>query len=204
MESLKNPEQLVAKSAVASRAWLYALLAGVLLMFGSSLAVAETYFAIDGSRLTLVDETDDEVNSAGLRFRLGTQIGTYIDVETHIGFSFTENRRFDDDDDDENTNTAYISGFLKGYLPLGRRSAIFGLVGLTGAAQGDRFGRRSGFRDDFSDDFGDSSFGFSWGFGAETRISKRIDLTADFVSYIRNDSLFDEISAFNIGLKLYF
>ena len=183
------------------RMWVSALLGCALLMISSTSLLAETYFAIDGSRLTLAGETEDEINAGGLRFRIGTQLNTYVDIETHLGFSFTENRDFEEDDE---LNAAYISGFLKGYLPIGRRSAIFGIVGLTGASMSDGFGRRNGFAGDFRDDSRDGSFGFSWGFGAETRLSKRIDLTGDFVSYIRNDEQFEEISSFNVGLKLYF
>ena len=198
MESKKFPELQASTPAMnRRRAWVTAMLASVFVMFASSSLLAETYFAIDGSRLTLTDETNEEINPGGLRFRIGTQLGTYVDIETHIGFSFTDNKRFDEDDD---LNVGYISGFLKGYLPIGRRSAIFGIVGVTGAGMSLGTGRGSGFRNDNTD----STAGFSWGFGAETRLSNRIDLTADFVSYIRNDDLFEEISAFNVGLKLYF
>jgi len=163
----------------------------LIMMFGSSPLVAETYFAIDGSRLSLVDESEEEINPGGLRFRVGTQLGTFVDVETHVGFSFSDDKGVTED-----LTAAYVSGFLKGYVPIGRTSALFGMVGVTAASLSQELGRRSEFSEDRT--------GFSWGVGVETSLNKRVDLTADFVSYIRSDGLFEEISAFNMGLKFYF
>jgi len=163
----------------------------LMLMLGSTPLVAETYFAIDGSRFSLVDESDEEINPGGLRLRVGTQLGTFVDLETHAGFSFSDDKGVTED-----LTAAYVSGFLKGYVPIGTTSAIFGMVGVTGASLSQEIGRRSEFSEDRT--------GFSWGVGVETSLNKRVDLTADFVSYIRSDGLFEEISAFNMGLKFYF
>ena len=115
----------------------------------------------------------------------------------HAGFSFSESLAGFDD-----LVLTYASAFIKGVVPVGKRSAIYGLAGFTVATFTEDFGRsssgpsRSFFREDSS--------GFSWGFGAETRIAENIDVTADFVSYLQLDGLFEEISAISIGLKFYY
>ena len=156
---------------------------------------AESAFSIDVSRITIDNDIDPEVNPVGLRGRLSTQVHRYFDVSGHAGFSFSESLAGFDD-----LVLTYASAFIKGVVPVGKRSAIYGLAGFTVASFTEDFGRRSSssrfFREDRS--------GFSWGFGAETRIAENIDVTADFVSYLQRDGLFEEISAISIGLKFYY
>jgi len=163
----------------------------VLLVLGSyQTASAETYFSVDGSRLTFETDADDDLASGGLRFRMGTQLTTLIDVETQIGFSFNNDTQSFD-----SFGATFFGGYLKGYAPLGKRSAVFGLVGFTALSLTQDIGSS-----EFSEDRG----GFSWGFGMETQLTRNTDLTADFMSYIRDDGLFENISAVNVGIKLYF
>ena len=155
---------------------------------------AESAFSIDVSRITIDNDIDPKVNPVGLRGRLSTQVHRYFDVSGHAGFSFSESLAGFDD-----LVLTYASAFIKGVVPVGKRSAIYGLAGFTVASFTEDFGRRpsrSFFREDSS--------GFSWGFGAETRIAENIDVTADFVSYLQRDGLFEEISAISIGLKFYY
>jgi len=155
---------------------------------------AETAFAIDVSRLTINNDSDSELNPVGLRGRLSTQISRYFDVSGHGGFSFSESiSGFDD------LVLTYAGAFLKGVLPIGNRSAVYGLAGFTVASFTEDLGRRP-VRGDFRED----SSGFSWGFGAETQLAENVDLTADFVSYLQRRGLFEEIFAVSIGLKIYY
>jgi len=144
------------RSGIANRL-RYLLLVPLMLCALAQPALAETYFSLDGSKLTLQTEDDEELSPGGLRFRVGTQLSTFMDVEGHLGFSFT-----DDSETYDELSTTYFGGFLKGYVPLGEQSALFGLVGWTAMS------------------------------------------VADYMSYIRDDGLFEQISSVNIGIKLYF
>lgn len=177
------------KSAV-SKSYRYLLLMPVVLCLSAQPALAETYFSIDGSRFTLQTDGDDDLTPGGMRFRIGTQVSTFMDVEGHLGFSFTD----ESDVYDELTAT-YFSGFLKGYVPLGEQSALFGLAGWTALSLTQEIGRG---------EFSEDRSGFSWGFGMETQLTSNADLTADYVNYISDDGLFENISSVNIGIKLYF
>lgn len=150
----------------------------------------EAAFGIDLSRVTLDSDTDPELNPGGIRFRLGYQVSTYVDVVGHLGFSFTESTESFDD-----IGLGYFSGFLKGYLPIGGNHAFYGLLGWTAASLSQDV-RRGSFREDRA--------GFSWGAGAEVQVADRIFLNADFVSYIQSDGLFEDISAISIGLTFVY
>ncbi len=171
---------------------LFQLCAGVLMLCGiaSQQAVAETYFSIDGSKLNLRTESDDEFSPGGMRFRMGSQISPLIDIEGQLGFSFSDDsERFD------SLRATYLSGFLKGYIPVGTASAVYGLAGWSAFSLSQEIG---------NSEFTEERGGFSWGFGMETQLTRNADLTADFVNYINSDGLFESISAVNVGIKLYF
>ena len=167
-----------------------ALASALMLGAATQTAIAETYISIDGSRLSLESEDSDEVSPGGIRFRMGSQISPLIDIEGHLGFSFT-----DETENLDSLSATYFSGFLKGYVPLGRVSALYGLVGWSAISLSQEIGNS-----EFSEERG----GFSWGFGLETQLTKNADLTGDFVNYINSDGVFENISAINVGIKLYF
>ena len=175
------------KTSIASR-----FFAVILVMCGiaTQQASAETYFSIDGSRFNLRTESDDEVSPGGIRFRMGSQISPLIDVEGQLGFSFSK-----DSDSFDSLRATYFSGFLKGYLPFGKVSAIYGLAGWSAISLSQEIG---------TSEFTEERGGFSWGFGIETQLTRNTDLTADFVNYINSDGVFENISAVNVGIKLYF
>jgi len=153
-------------------------------------AEAETYIAIEGSRVSVDNNVAQDLDPSGLRFRLGSRISEFFDVEGHLGLtSDDDNPVFDELD------ALYFGGYLKGYVPIGERSALFGLAGYTRTELTQTVG---------SSEFSDSRTGFSWGFGLETQLSERVDLTADFMQYLSDEGLFEDISAVNFGLKLYF
>jgi len=174
------------------------LLSGIVLLLcalsTANNAAAETAFAIDISRLTINSDGDSEINPVGLRGRLSTQISRFFDVSAHGGFSFSESTSGFDE-----LVLTYASGFLKGVVPIGNRSAVYGLAGFTVASFTEDLGRRP-----VRGDFRENSSGFSWGFGAETQLAENVDLTADFVSYLQREGLFEEIFAVSIGLKIYY
>lgn len=158
--------------------------------FATQQAIAETYFSIDGSLLNLRTEADDDFSPGGIRFRMGSQLSPRFDVEGQLGFSFS-----DESESFDSIRATYFSGFLKGYIPLGTTSALYGLAGFSAISLTQEIG--------FSE-FTEERGGFSWGFGMETQFTRNVDLTADFVNYINSDGVFENISAVNVGIKLYF
>lgn len=158
----------------------------------SGVAKADSFIAIEGSSLTLSDQTDNSHNlkPAGLRLRLGSAVSNLIDVEGHFGFSFE-----DDTESGEELQTNYYGIYVKGYLPVGAHSALFALAGMSTVNLKQTIGNR---------ELDDSRSGASYGFGMETRLTEHADLTADYMSYIRDEGRFEEVSSFNFGIKLYF
>jgi len=153
-------------------------------------AQASSYFAIEGSSVSVDNNLTDELNPRGLRLRLGAQISDGFDIEGHIGF--TSDR---DVDQLDKFGTSYMGAYLKGYVPLGFNSALFGLAGYTNVELTQTINEQ---------EFSDDRTGFSYGFGMETQLSENVDLTADYMRYLRDEGLFAEISAVSFGIKVYF
>lgn len=153
-------------------------------------AQASGYFAIEGSALTLGGSEAEEITPGGMRLRLGTQISELMDVEGHFGFSFNDSSDVYDD-----LSATFFGIYLKGYLPIGYNSALFVLGGMTNVNLKQK---------ENAGEFKDSRGGFSYGVGLETKLTENADLTADYMSYVRDEGLFEEVSSFNFGLKLYF
>jgi hypothetical protein len=153
-------------------------------------AHAGGYVGLDGSSLAIENSLDDELNPRGMRLRLGMPVASMFDIELHLGGGRDSETLVAD-----RFTAVYAGAFLKGYLPVGARSALFGLAGFTSVDLTQDIDGR-----EFSDDRGS----FSYGFGLETEISERMDLSADYMNYVRNDGPFSEITAINLGIKLYF
>ena len=166
-----------------------ALLAGVLLIpFGN--AQANGYIGLDGASIGVENQLNDELNPHGMRLRLGMQISDMLDFELHVGGGTdTETTAF------TSFSAAYMGAYLKAYLPVGRRSAMFGLVGLSGISYSQEIDNRY---------FTDSQSGMSFGFGMETQITDRLDLSADYMLYSNDGTQFSELSAVSFGVKYYF
>lgn len=180
------------------RALTTGLIAAGLFLF-SAVASANGFFAIEGSSMSLVNTTEldgggssgrQEVSPKGLRFRIGTQISELLDLEGHFGFSFDDDNELFDE-----IQATYYGAYLKAYLPVGHSSALFALGGLTTVNLSQDIDGR---------DFSDDRAGVSYGFGLETQLTQNADLTADYMSYLRDEGLFEEVSSFNFGIKLYF
>jgi len=152
--------------------------------------IGHGYIGIEGTSLSVDENLDGDLNPKGIRFKLGVPLANNFDIEAQFGYSAdTSTRSFED------LSVRYAGAYLKGYLPLGFNSALYGLVGysnveLTQTVSGN--------------EFTDERFGFSYGAGLETRLSERLDLTADFMRYVQDEGLFKDISAVSLGLKLYF
>lgn len=173
---------------MASR--ISATLCVLLLCLFAANANATGFFAIEGSSLSLDDKENSGISPAGMRLRLGSQVNRLFDIEGHFGFSF------DDKDDHDNTrSTNYYGLYVKAFLPVGHYSSVFALAGISTVNHTQDLGYTK---------FKDSRSGGSYGFGMETRLTEHADLTADYTSYIRDEGLFEEVSAFNFGIKLYF
>ena len=153
-------------------------------------ARAGGYIALDGSSVTLGEAFDDDLNPRGGRLRLGVRVSEAFDVELHAGVSSdTETGAFDSFD------ASWAGAYLKGYVPIGERSALFALGGIAGVelAQSVR-----------GADVADERGGFSWGMGLETSLTERLDLSADWMRYVADEGAFERVDAVSLGLKLYF
>jgi len=163
----------------------FLLLSGV-----ATASQAGGYLGIDGSSLTVTNSVEDDINPRGLRLRLGMRVSQHFDIEAHVGGGTDRDvRTFDQ------FRTSYAGVYLKGYQPIGHRSALFALVGGTVVELTQSIGSGR-----FSDDRG----GLSFGFGLETQLSRTLDLSADFMRYALDDDEFSAVSAVNLGLKWYF
>ena len=166
-------------------------LAAMLLALGlSASAHAGGYIGLDGTSVALDNSLDDDLNPRGARLRLGMRLDDLFDVEVHLGGATDRHTvAFDD------FSTGYAGAFLKAYLPVGHRSALFALAGASGVEITQRIN---------GSEFSDSRSGFSYGFGLETQLSGALDLSADYVRYVGGVGEFSEISAVSLGVKWYF
>lgn len=158
--------------------------------FGASPANASSYIGLDGTSLTIDNSVDKDINPRGLRLRLGTRVSRFFDLEAQFGGGSDETTRSFDE-----LSAAYLGIYLKGYLPVGRRSAFYALAGPSSVELTQTIGRGK---------FSDSRAGFSYGVGLETALFRFLDLSADFIRYTLDDDEFSELSAVNLGIKLYF
>lgn len=162
----------------------------LLALIASFNASANSYITFEGTSLTVQDNLDGQLNPVGLRFRLGVPVGDNLDMEGHFGFGGdTRSTAYDE------LGASYAGVYLKGYLPLGYNSAFYALGGYSMVALSQTIN---------DSEFTDERYGFSYGAGLETKISERIDLTADYMRYVRDEGLFKDISAVSFGLKFYF
>jgi len=168
---------------------------GILLVIWSGL-IANTalasgaYVGIDASSISVQNDTNQQINPRGVRLRLGMRVSRAFDLEAHFGTGRDSTvASFD------SLGTSYFAGYLKGYLPVGERSALYGMAGWSALEFSQRIDNQQ-----FVDDRG----GLSFGFGLETQLSERLDLSADYITYALDDGPFTDLSAVNIGLKYYF
>jgi len=148
------------------------------------------YIGIDRSSVTVEDESGDEIEPDGLRFRIGMRISEFFDLEAQFGrVDDSSTTAFDD------FETTYMGAYLKGYLPVGRQSALFALAGVSGVEY---------TQDIAGQEFSDDQSGFSYGIGLETKLTQSLDLSADYMRYNTDEGLYPEASAINFGIKWYF
>ena len=151
---------------------------------------ANGYVGLDGASIGVENQLNDELNPHGMRLRLGMRLSDLLDFELHLGGG-TDNATavFN------SFSAAYLGAYLKGYLPLGQRSAAFALAGVSGISYSQEIDDRY---------FTDTQSGLSFGFGLETQLTDRLDLSADYMLYSNDGSQFSELSAMSFGIKYYF
>lgn len=162
----------------------------VVLSGHAPVAYATQYIGIDGSSISLDSDNEDGINPLGARVRLGVEVSEWFDLEAHFGGGNDNSTRTFN-----SLSVAYAGLYLKGYLPIGKRSAVYALAGVAAVEITQTIARSR---------FTDQRNGFSYGIGAETQVSEYWDLTLDYVRYTLNDENFSEVSAVNFGLKWYF
>jgi len=152
-----------------------------------------TYFSLERTALSIGSSNGSqagEIDPIGVRLKIGAGISHGFDLEAQFGMASDEpDRQFDE------FEASYAGVYLKGYLPVGFRSAVFGLGGFSWMDLTEVVNGR---------ELTDERSGFSYGFGLETQISKNIDLSADYMRYSQEEGLYDEVSAVNFGVKIYF
>lgn len=161
-----------------------------LFLVGIHGAVADAYIGLDGSSLSIENSQDSDLSPRGVRLRLGARISQVLDIELHLGGGSESETVVAD-----RLSAGYLGGFVKAYAPLGERSALFALAGVSSVEFTQTVNGR---------EFSDDRSGFSFGFGMETQLTQRLDLSADFVRYLRSDGPFTELSSVNLGIKYYF
>ena len=154
---------------------------------GSYFSIERSALFVDGS---LNEQTLDS-RPVGIRFKLGTRLTRWFDIEGQFGGA-SENTK---NQFNEDVDARFAGLYLKGHLPLGYRTSLFALAGVGWAEISEDFR---------SDGPSDQLAGFSFGVGVATQITKRFDLTADYINYGREEGVFDGLSAVNFGVKLYF
>lgn len=148
------------------------------------------YLGIDSSQVSLDNWIGTEIEPDNLRFRLGGRLERGVDVEAHFGFTFDSARALEAD-----WSVDLASLFLKGHLPIGRYLALYGMMGGSAVSVTERVERQK---------FVDELYDFSWGAGIEAVLTDRIDLSLDYVSYLNDDEVYENISAWSFGFKLYY
>lgn len=167
------------------------LAAGTLLTIHMGTATAGSYFGVDATSLGVVsDNYAEDPNPAGLRFRLGLGVENGFDLEGQFGGGIDNSVPGLD-----SLNLFYAGVYLKGYVPLGQRSALFAMAGGAGV---------SIEQQTVSGAFISEEVGFSYGFGLETQLGRHTSLTADYVRYEVGDRVFPDVTNISLGLTFYF
>ena len=121
---------------------------------------------------------------------MGARLSEWFDLEAHLGGGSDNSTRVFDE-----LRVGYLGLYLKGHLPIGRRSYLYVLAGGAGVELTQIIGRR---------EFTVDRSGFSYGFGLETRLSRNWDVSADYIQYTLDDESFSDGSSINLGLKWNF
>lgn len=176
------------------KAWVVGSIVSLGLFIGTIGSVyAGGFIAIEGSAISYGDSVGNDESEGGMRLRIGKSINPVMDLEGHLGFSL-KGRNTEESD---SGSPLYYGMFLKAYLPLGGGAALYGLGGLASV----NLDQSSGLLD--------SRAGFAYGLGLEWRLAKGVDMTADFMSYLRDSEdtdtgLLNELTSLSLGIKLYF
>ena len=151
-----------------------------------------TYVSIEHAAFSVANSRTNttEHEPTGVRIKIGTSLSYAFDIEAQMAATSDDSAKALDQFD-----TSLAGVYLKGYLPLGFRSSVYGVGGYSWT----KFTAISG-----DQEFVNRQSGFSYGFGVETRLTDNIDLSADFMNYSQEDAEYDEVVSVNFGIKLYF
>lgn len=149
------------------------------------------YIGIDGALMSLEEPIGETIEPASLRLRLGGRIAPQLDLEGHFAFTIDSDEKYG-----AQWSTSIAAAFLKGYLPLGRYSSLYGLGGFSSITVVETVNRVDYYDDDI--------WGLAYGIGFETVLSERVDLSLDWVQYLHDDEVYDGLSALSFGFKIYY
>ena len=161
------------------------------------------YISLQGTVSAIDSNAPSRFNDdaqGGFRLKFGKTVSRFFDVEAQFGAAVNNrNRSFRSSDE---LLVRYAGVYLKGHLPVGSRSSLFALTGYSTVNIREDFGRR-----EFGEnrlEFEETNAGFSFGFGGQIQVSRRLDFSADVVTYTQDFDQFDDVTTFNFGLEYYF
>lgn len=153
-------------------------------------ATYSEYIGLDASMLTVENSIGESLQPENFRLRLGSSLAPFIDLEGHLGLTVNSDESFR-----ASWDADFAAVFLKGYIPIGRYLALYGMGGFSGVALTETIG---------GDEFIDERFGFAYGAGIEVVLSETVDLSLDYVNYLHDEGLLSSVSAVSFGLKFYY
>ena len=165
----------------------------VLLVLLSPVVQADSYmgyFGVDASSIKVKNQIGEDLTPGNLRLRLGGNFAPYFDLEGHLSLTVNSDEQFQAD-----WSADIAALFIKGHLPLGRYVSLYGLAGIASVVLTETIDRRH-----FEEDRG----GFAYGVGLESVLTERMDISLDYVNYLPDDNIVDDVTALSFGFKFYF
>lgn len=157
---------------------------------GSLAASYSDYIGLDASMVTVENEIGESLAPENFRLRLGASIAPYFDLEGHLGLTVNSDESFQ-----ASWDADFAALFLKGYMPISRYAALYGMGGFAGVALTETVGHA---------EFVDERYGFAYGGGIEVVLSETVDLSLDYVNYLHDEGLLSSVTAVSVGLKFYY
>ncbi len=150
----------------------------------------QDYIGLDASMVTVENSIGETLEPENFRLRLGTSLTPLIDLEGHLGITVNSEEAFQ-----ASWDADFAAVFLKGYLPIGRHTALYGMGGFSGVSLLEVVGVQ---------EFTDDRYGFAFGAGIEIVLGPSVDLSLDYVNYLQDKGLLSSVSAVSFGLKFYY
>ncbi|PCI51736.1 MAG: hypothetical protein COB51_01535 [Moraxellaceae bacterium] len=169
----------------------YALIVPFALSTSLAVAAEQPYIGVDYFGVSF-SQSDFDMNSYGVRLKLGSEINQYFAAEIHIATAAEETLETDDGDEwDVKLEYLYGMGF-RGQFPFANeRARFYGTVGYSYA--------RLEAESDFFDPEADSVDGASIGFGFDVTAAQNWLVNIDYTSYINSNSA--ELTGASVGVR---